>query len=330
MTSPLSAPTPGPAPKTPGGLGDPGSLTGPDQENPTVSVIVRTKNSYPEIVQALGALYSQDMDGFEVIVVDSGSTDRTLEFVRGTPARIIEIKPEDYFPGRVLNMAVAQCRGSIVVFQNSDVIPLSQKVLRRLLEPFRSPAVQAAFARQVPRPEAETWVRRDYAAAFPASGSAPDWLPYSLPLAAMRRSAWEVLPFYDSAWGSEDTEWGVRARERGMGVRYVPLAVVMHSHNYTLRQLFGRRFIEGEADAFIYGGRPSLIRAVRNTVSSFARDLKAHLSARDLAGILRAPLRRGVYHWAYFRGNSHGFGRRVSGNGNAEFGQRVVLSRYET
>ena len=250
----------------------------------TVSVIMRSKNSMPVIAQALQGLYSQDFRDFELLVVDSGSTDTTLEVVAQYPARVIRIRPEDYFPGRVLNAAIREARGDILVFQNSDVVPLHVQALGRLLAPFDDPRVAATFARQLPRPEADTWVRREYALSFPESGEAPPWITLSLPLAAVRRSAWEQHPFYDAAWGSEDTEWGAWARSHGHEVRYVPDSRVMHSHNYTLRQLYGRRFIEGEADAFIYDRAETLLHVAARIATSTLREGMAHVRGARLVG----------------------------------------------
>jgi rhamnosyltransferase len=294
----------------------------------SVSVIMRSKNAAWVIGQALAGLFSQHRKDFELLLVDSGSTDATLDIARRFPCRIIQIPATDYFPGAVLNNAIRQARGELLVFQNSDVVPLTPDALGRLLAPLEAGEADAAFARQLPRPEAHTWVRRDYALAFPPQGAPPPWMVYSLPFAAMRRSAWERRPFYEDAWGSEDTEWGHQARRSGLAVRYVPEALVMHSHNYTLRQLYGRRFIEGEADAFILRDQVPLPRFLRRLCSSWARDAQAHLAARDAAGLALSLPRRWVYHWAYWKGHSLGERRLKTGSGDASIGQQVVLKRW--
>lgn len=299
------------------------------EARPPVSIIMRSKNSAWVIAEALTGLFSQDFRDFELLVVDSGSTDSTLEIVSRFPARVLHVEARNYFPGVVLNDAIRQARGDILVFQNSDTVPLSQTALSALIKPFEDPAVQAAFGRQLPRPEAHTWVRRDYAAAFPAAGPAPDWMPLSLPLAAMRRSAWERHPFQTVTWGSEDTEWGVWAKAAGLGIRYVPEAHVMHSHNYTLRQLYGRRFIEGEADAFIHGDSDGALRRLLRCLVSCARDIPPHVRALDLSGMVQVPARRAVYHWAYHKGHRLGERRRKTRDTDASVGQKTVLDRYE-
>ena len=189
---------------------------------PRVSVIMRTKNADWVVGQALAALSSQTFTDFELIVVDSGSTDRTLDIVRHYPCDLVEISADDYFPGPVLNMAIERAAGEIIVFQNSDVVQLDAGCLGRLVAAFDDDEVQAAFARQVPRPEAHAWVRRDYAQSFPANGMAPPWMTFSLPFAAMRRSIWRERPFYTDAWASEDSEWGHWGRSNGHRIEYVP------------------------------------------------------------------------------------------------------------
>ncbi len=296
---------------------------------PKVSVIMRSKNSDWVIHQALAGLFSQHFTDFELLVVDSGSTDRTLEMVSHYPCRLIEIEAGDYYPGKVLNMAIAEARADLIVFLNSDSVALGPNSLGALVAAFDDPAVVGAFARQLPRPEADTWVQRDYAASFPEEAEAPPWMGLSLPLAGMRRSTWEQHPFYTDAWGSEDTEWGIWAKRQGLVIRYVPDALVMHSHNYTLRQIYGRRFIEGEADAFIYQDQDTLARLTKRFLASSIRDGWNHLQAGDWQDMLKIPARRAVYHWAYYQGHKLGESRITSGNSDSSQGQKAVLERYE-
>ena len=150
------------------------------------------------------------------------------------PHRLISVEPSSYFPGPVLNRAIEAAENEIVVFQNSDVVPLTPYALERLVAPFDEPHVAAAYARQAPRPEADAWVRRDYDASFPDSPEAPPWISISLPFAALRKSVWRQHPFYDNAWASEDTEWGEWARTNGHEIHYVHDALVTEPGRHLL------------------------------------------------------------------------------------------------
>ncbi|MBF0408207.1 MAG: glycosyltransferase family 2 protein [Candidatus Riflebacteria bacterium] len=295
-----------------------------------VTVIMRTKNSENIVAQALAGLHSQSYKNFSLLVVDSGSTDNTLNIVRKYPCRIIQIEPGNYVPGLVLNKAIAETNSEIIVFQNSDVVQLNESALSNLISAFDSPNTAGAYSRQIPRPEAETWVRRDYAVSFPKSLPAPPWITLSLPFAAIRRKFWEEHQFYSDAWGSEDTEWGHWAISSGYSIKYVPDSLVMHSHNYTLKQLYGRRFIEGEADAFIFRRDENWYGTAIKYLKSSLRDMMNHLIERDYYGLLFIPAVRFVYSLAYLKGHSFGVSRIRNNDRNFEHGQKIVLQSHES
>jgi rhamnosyltransferase len=165
---------------------------------------------------------------------------------------------------------------------------------------------------------------------FPEEGGLPSWITLSAVTAALRRSAWQQHPFYCAAWGSEDTEWGVWASSQGLTVRYLPDVLVMHSHNYTLRQLYGRRFIEGEADAIIYRQATSLSRAVARMAWWTVREAWSALRDGDWADLPRIPWRQMVYHWGWYAGHRHGRRRLDTHDPDIRVGQRTVLSRHES
>lgn len=299
------------------------------QARPRVSVIMRTKNSAGIVAQALAGLFAQDYQGFELIVVDSGSTDATLDIVARYPAKLVKMEPGAYYSGAALNLGIEHSEGEIIVCQNSDAVPLDPHVLRKLISALDDPQVVAAFARQLPRPDAKTWVRRDYAASFPAGDSPPNWMTLSVPMAAMLRSIWEHHPFTMEMWLGEDTEWGNWARTRGYLIKYVRDALVMHSHNYTLRQLYGRRFGEGEAHALTYRSEDTPFKALLRTISDSIRDVVYYLNMEDFGGLLGIPLRRLTFHWAFYKGHKHGEWRIATDNRDASVGQAFVMNRYE-
>lgn len=296
---------------------------------PSVTVIMRTKNSADTLPQVLKALFSQNFKDFVLLVVDSTSTDETLSLLQPYPHQFMQVKAKEYFPGIVLNKAIEQVRTPYIVFLNSDSILLNPNSLQQLFNAIEDPNVVAAFGRQIPSPDADAWVRRDYEASFPPSPVAPPWMHLSLSYAAMKKTAWQKHPFYSDAWGSEDNEWGYWAKSQKLRIAYVPEAVVMHSHNYTLKQLYGRRFIEGEADAFIYRGFYTKTHMVVDIFKAICRDLIYHIQHHAWKDIFYIPARRIVYYWAYYKGHMWGENRLFTNNPDASIGQSTVLTRYE-
>ncbi|MDY6915376.1 MAG: glycosyltransferase family 2 protein [Candidatus Cloacimonadota bacterium] len=296
---------------------------------PKVTVIMRSKNSEWVIGQSLIALFSQNYSDFDLIVVDSGSTDGTIQIVEKFPANIIKIEGKDYFPADVLNMAIERTEGEIIVFQNSDAVPLIPTALEKILGAFQDKKVVAAFARQIPRPEAERWVKREYRSCFPDSKNPPSWITLSLPFSAMRKDAWRQHHFYSDSWGSEDTEWGYWAKKNNFKVKYVKDALVMHSHNYSLPQIYGRKFIEGEADAFIYRDNYTLSKAVKQFCGAVLKDFLAAGKDLSIKEICKAPIRRFVHFWAYYKARKFGKKRILLKTRDRKRAQQEILNRYE-
>lgn len=275
------------------------------------TVIIRTKNNEDIISQTLKALFSQTYKDFDLLVVDSGSTDKTLDIVSFYEHKLIRVKPEDYHPGIVLNNAVSQTHTNLVVFLNSDTVMLHKDCLETLICELNKDYVSAAFARQIARPEAKPWVRRDYEIAFPQENKSPQWMYFSLPLSGIKKSVWSANPFYTQAWASEDTKMGYDLKMKKQYVRYVPEARVMHSHNYTLKQIYNRRFVEGEADAFIFENKFNIFTMFKSYLSSLYNDMKYHLKIKEYKEFSLCFLRRFVYQAAYYFGHKNGEKRKV-------------------
>lgn len=80
-------------------------------KNPTVSFVIRTKNEGKFIGKVLGLLQKQTYQNFEIIIVDSGSTDRTLEAVKKFRVKLIKIKPQDFNYSYALNLGISNAKG---------------------------------------------------------------------------------------------------------------------------------------------------------------------------------------------------------------------------
>jgi hypothetical protein len=120
---------------------------------PKVLVIMRSKNCDRVIGQALASLFRKNTDASTLW---SWIPVRGIACARHSPTvacRLRCLPAEEYFPGLVLNQAITEAEGELVVFQNSDAVMLTPHTLGSLLAPSQA-AVQATFGRQAPRPDA--------------------------------------------------------------------------------------------------------------------------------------------------------------------------------
>ncbi len=222
---------------------------------PKVSIIMRVYNEMPYIKYALRMLKQQTIQDFELIIVDSGSTDGSYELAQeAKPDIIYQITPGTYVPGRVLNEAISKASGQIIVFNNSDCIPQNNYWLENLIRPFEQDKhTVATFANQIPRPNATPLVKKDYERAFGDGSISAKWKHFfSLASSAVTKEIIEKYPFNPTIQYSEDIEWSWRMKQMGRKITYVKDAIVEHSHNYTWKGLIKRYTGEGKAEKEIY------------------------------------------------------------------------------
>ncbi len=281
-----------------------------------MSVLVRARNDEAWIGKTLAGIFGQEgAPAFEVLVCDDGSKDRTREIAAGFPVRFVERPEGSYKPGRTLNAMVRAAKGEMVVFNNSDAVPLGKDWLRELVAPLLGPRGErkVAFANQVPREDARALVRKDHERAFGDGRVQSTWrFFFSLASAATWKRLVAESPFDEDIQYSEDVEWAWRnsRRERDpVEVVYCPRARVEHSHNYTMGELARRFRGEGAADRVIFGDRPSLARELGGAARETLRDW-AWLARRpgDWGEIPAAPLRRLTQRVAHWRGTREGSG----------------------
>ena len=283
-------------------------MTESQGNRPRISVIVRAHNDEALIGRTLDGIFSQHPPPSEVIVCDDNSTDRTREVASRFPVRFVERPAGPYKPGRTLNMLVRESKGDIVVFNNSDAVPLDSKWLEELVKPLLSGTPRVfAFANQLPRPDAQALVRKDNERAFGDGKVQATWkFFFSLASSATWRQNLLDVPFDEEIQYSEDVEWAwrnSRRKEDPVKIVYCPASRVEHSHNYTLRELAKRFRGEGAADRAIFGESPSLVREIVGAARETLRDWAYLLRRpRDWAEIPSAPIRRLVQRIAHWRG----------------------------
>ena len=225
-------------------------------DDPPVSIILRSFNEGWALRDTLPALQAQTHRNWELIVIDSGSTDGSVELIRqARPRHFIQIASRDYNPSRVLNQGMRLARSALGIFLNADATPQGPDWLRPLVRPLLDPQVAAVFGRQIPRPNCQAVFAHDYERCFGPDRVSVQWEHFfSMVSSGLRKDIWARRGFDERLQYSEDDDYTRWARVQGWRVLFVPESVVMHSHNYTPAQAWKRSYGEGRALAAVWAG----------------------------------------------------------------------------
>jgi len=88
-----------------------------------VSIVIPTLNRLNMLRQVLASLERQSTQPKEIIVVDGGSTDGTVEFVTSLGGRVNYLRQKGWFTSNAKNCGILKSTGEIVAFLDDDVIP---------------------------------------------------------------------------------------------------------------------------------------------------------------------------------------------------------------
>ncbi|MGV8968104.1 MAG: glycosyltransferase family A protein [Cellulomonas sp.] len=229
------------------------------------SVVVLTYNGDRYLADILGALSVQRLDGaFEVLVLDSGSTDRTLHIVAEHPeVRLHQIPNGEFGHGRTRNLAAHLADGEIVVYLTHDAVPSHDRWLYEILKPFElNSKIAAVMGSQIPRPRCFPLLKYEIRGVFAGFGPGfgttlfydDEFVTseglrnavsfYSDVNSAARRDVLVGEVTYRDVSYAEDQLFGRDLIDAGYLKAYAARASVVHSNDMTLREYDDRMFEE--------------------------------------------------------------------------------------
>src|SRR5262245_16230461 len=105
-----------------------------------VSVVVPTLNGGPVFRDVIQRVRDQKLDAeLEIVVVDSGSTDGTIEAAVAAGAKVFHIHKSEFNHGLTRNRGIAESTGEIVSLLVQDALPVDDRWLATLLSAFDDP-----------------------------------------------------------------------------------------------------------------------------------------------------------------------------------------------
>jgi rhamnosyltransferase len=254
----------------------------------SVGVVIRTLDESELIGRCLETLDVQRGDfDLDVLVVDSGSTDATVEIAQAHGARIIELAPGEFDYSKSLNLGIDTVRGEIVVSLSAHAIPVDDGWLESVVAAFDEPDVAGVSTRQLPWPDAPWQEVHRTRSMFGLErvvygrGSGTEVF-FSNAASAFRRDVWSEHPFTLPA--VEDVDWARRVVAAGWSIVYEPGTAVYHSHKESARAQ-ARRMIDISRVHLPAGARRTWLRTMREGAAFLRRDSRRIFE-------LDAPLRR--------------------------------------
>jgi glycosyltransferase involved in cell wall biosynthesis len=163
-------------------------------------------------------------------VIDSGSTDRTLDIVRSHAVRLYEIEARDFSYGSALNLGARLAEGRYLVNLSAHCIPTSDRWIANMLRDLRVKSrIAATYGGQVPIKGLNPFEERSLLVAFKADENGRIGPPFSNANCAIRKETWERYPFDEKANFAEDYIWS-QLLPKQFEIKYVPEAEVYHTH----------------------------------------------------------------------------------------------------
>ena len=283
------------------------------------TIVIPTKNGGELFKRVLREIFSQQTDySYEVVCVDSGSKDGTVETIKKFPVKLYEILPQDFGHGKTRNFGASKGSGKYIVFITQDALPADGHWLQKLLDAMElDEKVVGAFGQHLPYPECNIFDKRDLPAHFARFGDKPhvfsieDRAAYDADIglrlflsffsdnnSCLRRDIWEKYP-YDDVDFAEDQVWMRKMLELGYKKAYAPDSRVYHSHNFDGFEFAKRVFDDLRGHYVMHDGFrmiPTFFAALKFIFGFLFRDLiyikSLPLTFRDTLSAVRQALVR--------------------------------------
>jgi cellulose synthase/poly-beta-1,6-N-acetylglucosamine synthase-like glycosyltransferase len=253
-----------------------GALSREADRQPSVSIIIPVKNEQEMIDSCLKSLLNLDYQEYEIILVDNGSTDGTLEIAEKTAlsdARV-RILSSGGYTGAARNVGILAAKGDIMAFIDGDCIApsdwLKQLVNSLSEEPITTAGVGGP---NIPMDKIEgLWTvtinsmlqtflgsagsiqvrltKKDYVRSLSSANSA-----------FRAETVRKVGGFDPRLFLCEDSDFSARLLKSGFRLRFARKALVYHARDYHRLSNFGRqmfRYGQGRGDAILIKPKTNL------------------------------------------------------------------------
>jgi rhamnosyltransferase len=250
----------------------------------TCSLIIRAYNEEKHIGRLLEGIKQQTFKDVEIILVDSGSTDKTVSIAESFGAKIVTIASKEFTFGRSLNYGIKEAKHEFIVMASAHVYPVYPDWLETLLKPFQDKKISLTYGKQRAPDSAKFSEQQIFHQWYPDESNSNQITAFcNNANAAIRKSLWEKHNYDETLTGLEDLEWSKWAKEQGYKIAYVAEAEIIHIHNETPRGVYNRYRREAMALRRIYPeAHFNFYDFLRLTITNIFSDLSHALQEKVL------------------------------------------------
>lgn len=214
-----------------------------------ISVIIITYNRCRELERCLNSLMAQKNSNFEIIVVDGGSTDCTIDLIKQYPIKFVrESKRSGISAAR--NLGISNSEGDIVVFLDDDAIA-EKDWLESLVKPFEDEGIAGASGKVIPI--TNTLFNREFAPDYDQGPDIKETKYFIGCNMAFRKSAIIEVGLFDTKikYGHDENELCSRLLNAGYRLIFTPYAVAHHDYVPSFSALMKKKFKMGKSRAYL-------------------------------------------------------------------------------
>jgi len=214
-----------------------------------ISIIIRTYCEEKYIFNCLNSIFRQKYDGrIEVIIVDSESTDKTLNIAKLFEVKIISITKREFTFGKSLNIAINNSNGDFIVVISAHCVPVGNNWLTNLIEPLKNKRADLVFGAQLSDPLARcsefNYFKEKYNLKLANNTKLQNY--FNNANSAFTRDTFYKNSFDESIGAQEDIFFAQKSLSCGKKIQYVDSAKVIHYHNFTNKKLFKRIYLDSK------------------------------------------------------------------------------------
>jgi rhamnosyltransferase len=211
-----------------------------------ISIVIRTLNEGSYLSACLEAIQSQKINAnIEIIVVDSGSIDNTIEIAMEHHCKILKLKDVSFSYGKSLNSGISLSENDVIAVLSAHCIPTNDYWLYCLVRPLLSGKADMVFGRQEAPLDSRTSEFNYFSEKFSHQEGIIQKPLLNNANSAFRKKLWALKKFDEKLLAQEDIEFSLwHKKNTGARLYFSSDANVIHYHYDRNIKLFNRLFRE--------------------------------------------------------------------------------------